>query len=233
VSSVPPLSVKPPGRGLRALGLVVPGVRRVNAQIGPYTEWWSEQNQEALVADGPLWICLGDSTVLGIGASAPDHGWVGQMRDALGERNGTRWRIVNLAMSGARLSDVIETQLPILEDLTAAGHRPDLVTCSVGTNDVLWSRSSAVALRAEIDELTRRLPQGALVATLAGGSQRVVLANRAMKQAVRDRGLVLVQPWRADGPGLRERVADDRFHPSDLGHELIARQFLGALDEQG
>lgn len=205
--------------------MVLPGVRRVAAQIETYTQWWTDQNDEAIEADGPLWIAIGDSTVLGIGASAADRGWVGRVAEQLRLADAS-WRVVNLAMSGARIDDVISNQLPVIETLRAAGHEPAIVTCCVGTNDVLWSRANASLLRTEVGELAAALPPRTLVATIAGSSQRVVLANRALKQAALDRDLVVVDPWREPGAGVRERLAEDRFHPNDVGHELMANAYL-------
>lgn len=228
---VPPLVVNPQGRGLRAIGLVVRGVRRVGQQVEPYTNWWSEQNQDALAADGPLWISLGDSTCLGIGASEPHLGWVGRALETLRERNET-WRVINLAMSGATIADTIEQHVPVVEQLLAAGHRPSLVTTCVGTNDVMWGRADVTELRAQVDEMVHRLPRPTVMATIAGGSQRVALTNRALKQAAHDHGIVIVDPWREPGPGgVFDRVAEDRFHPNDYGHELMAAAFGRAIDE--
>lgn len=88
MDSIPELHPKPPGVGLRTLGLFLPGVKRVSDQIPPYTRWWSDRNQEALTATGPLLAVIGDSTAIGIGASSPDRGFVGRLRDALNARDG-------------------------------------------------------------------------------------------------------------------------------------------------
>lgn len=230
MESVPPLVVNPTGRGLRAIGLVMRGVRRVSQQIEPYTEWWSEQNQEALAATGPLWVSIGDSTCLGIGASGPDQGWVGTTLDVL-KQGDPRWRVINLAMSGARISDSLEMHAPIVQSLVAAGHKPALTTTCVGTNDVLWGRTNVTELRDQVEDLADRLPRPAVMATIAGSSSRVALTNRALKQAATDRDLALVDPWREPGPGgVFDRVADDRFHPNDLGHQLMSDAFMRSID---
>ena len=43
----------------------------------------AELLRAALAADGPLWVAVGDSMSQGIGASAPDRGWVGQLAEHL------------------------------------------------------------------------------------------------------------------------------------------------------
>jgi hypothetical protein len=51
--------------------------------IDPAREWWDAQNERARHATGPLWIALGDSIAQGIGATAPDRGYVGQLLECL------------------------------------------------------------------------------------------------------------------------------------------------------
>ncbi len=229
MDSVPALKAKPPGLGLRSLSLVLPGVRRVAGQIRPYTHWWSEQNQTALADDGPLLAVIGDSTAIGIGASAPDHGYIGQLRNALGERDGERWRVVNMAQSGARTADGLERQLPVIERLHDLPSPPDLTLCVIGTNDVVWSKDIAM-LRQRLKELIGRLPEGAIVGPVAGGSDRARSANRAIRSTAGEYGLPVVDLWQEPGPPPAARLADDRFHPNDLGHALMAKPFARLLD---
>lgn len=76
-------SDRPTGRFLTALGRVSPGVRSVQQQVGPYADWWERANRNAVDGDRPLWVAIGDSMTLGIGASAPDRGMVGQLSERL------------------------------------------------------------------------------------------------------------------------------------------------------
>lgn len=225
---MPALHPKPPGLALRSLGLVVPGIRKVSSQIEPYTSWWSDQNQVAINAAGPLLTVVGDSTALGIGASGPELGYVGLVRDALIERDEGPWRVVNLAQSGARAADGLDRQLPILTTLIEARGRPDLTICCIGTNDVVWS-ADTTALRERLRSLVAGLPAASLVALVAGGSPRARLANRALRGAAGEHGHSIVDPWREPGPPPQERLADDRFHPNDLGYRLMARPFTREL----
>jgi hypothetical protein len=78
------LSPRPAGAFYRAAAGVLPGVRKVQAQIVPYALAWQHANLAALRATGPLWVALGDSMSQGIGASAYDRGRVG----VLGRRFG-------------------------------------------------------------------------------------------------------------------------------------------------
>ncbi|MGI9594893.1 MAG: SGNH/GDSL hydrolase family protein [Acidimicrobiales bacterium] len=229
MNSVPPLHPKPPGIALRALGLVVPGIRRVSAQIGPYTKWWSEQNQTALTATGPLLAVVGDSTAIGVGASTPELGYVGLVRDALGQRDGDRWRVINLAQSGARAADGLERQLPIVNRMADGAAGPTLTICMIGTNDVVWSSDTTV-LWERLKALIGGLPAASLVGVVAGDSPRARVVNRAIRNAATENGLTAIDPWREPGPPPPQRLAEDRFHPSDLGYVLMARPFARHLE---
>jgi lysophospholipase L1-like esterase len=216
---VPPLVVKRPGPLVRVASRIADGVRAVSEQVDPYTRWWCEQNQNDIDRDGPMWVVIGDSTALGIGASAPGRSYVGVFRRRLDEarasRDHPRWRVVNLAMSGARVSDAIDRQLPILDDLPGA----DLVTCLIGTNDLLWSTGRGLSDRLRV--VAELLPDGAVVGTVAGASPRALSANRALRRAAAERGLTVFDPWREPGPA--RRLAADRIHPNDIGYRLMAR----------
>lgn len=216
------------------------GVRAVSAQIPPYTRWWSDQNQTALHGPGPLLVVIGDSTAVGIGASAPDRGYVGQLRDALNARDGFgtaaagprpdgSWRVINLAQSGARVADGLERQLPILQQLIESRNRtPTLVISLLGSNDVFWSRETTV-LRGRLRELIQQLPTESLVGLVAGGSPRAMLANRAIRSTAGQHGHRIINPWNEPGPPPQARLSYDRFHPNDIGYTMMSRPFARAL----
>ncbi len=231
---VPPLPVNPAGRGIRLLGRFARGVRSVSAQIEPYTNWWSEQNQTVLTEDGPLWVVIGDSTALGIGASEPGRGYVGVVAEERG------YGVINLAMSGARVRDGLERQLPILDELLSTGVEPSLVTMCLGSNDVFWrsGRQADGALRAELAELIEGLPasQGTpnsacrvAVTTVAGVSDRAKLANRAIRRTAGEVGVPVIDLWDEGDEPPSERIAADRFHPNDLGYRRMADAVIATL----
>src|SRR3954471_15751742 len=72
-------SRRPRGPVLSTLSTLVPGIRAVQEQVQPYAVWWESHNRVAAAGRGPLWVALGDSMAQGIGGSAPDRGWVGQL----------------------------------------------------------------------------------------------------------------------------------------------------------
>jgi len=200
--------------------VLVPGVRRVQRQIGPYAAWWEDHNHAALRADGPLWVVLGDSMSQGIGASAPDRGWVGQLME-----DEFDYRVVNLSVSGGMIADVTDRQIPTLRSL---GVEPDLVTVMVGSND-LFNRRARAHLVDRATTMFPLLPDGAVVATLPQPRADAHEFNRRLI----DSPHLEVAEYR--DPRLRDwagRLAEDRFHPNDAGYAAMAMIMREAIDRR-
>ena len=124
--------------GLRAgrFGRWTDGVTAMRGDCATFASHWQAHNYRILTETGPLWVVLGDSTAQGLGALSPEGGYVGQVLAELRLRTGLRWRVLNLSTSGALICDVRREQLP---RLPAA---PDLVTCGIGANDILYTAPS-------------------------------------------------------------------------------------------
>lgn len=235
-----------PGRVVRALGTVLPGVRRTREQIVDHAAHWRDEAVAALGGDldtvdgiegavrraetptphGPIMVVLGDSLSQGIGAASVESTWLHRVaeEDAILHRR-PRARIVNLSRSGARIADVIRIQLPALHSIDEPVH---LVTCTVGSNDLArGGRPSRV--HEEMHSLMSRLPHGSILATLpASGSLLAKRLNRTIRAEAGRAGLV-VADVDAHLPGWRGRSAGDRFHPNDLGYESWSAAFTAAL----
>jgi lysophospholipase L1-like esterase len=230
-------SVPAPGRFVRALSIVSPGVRHVATHIGGHARAWAARNAEALRSpaflDGaPLWVALGDSTAQGIGADSIDDGYVGRVGSELAA-GGHPFVLVNLSVSGARVADVVGKQL---EACRALSRPPALVTCSVGSNDLVRTANGARVAR-DVRGLVDALGSypTAVVATVPHGAPSVAgrLVNRAIRERAGQRGVRVADvqarwPDRARG-SWRSQLAPDRFHPSALGYEAWADAFLAAL----
>jgi lysophospholipase L1-like esterase len=210
----------------RLVQQAVPALRHIRAQVALYALAWDRSNLAALApgaaSAGPLWVVLGDSTAQGIGASAFDKGYVGQLQSILEERSGKTWRVLNLSKSGARAADVLAVQLPRLE---ALGALPDLVTCAVGTNDIVH-RTSLDRVERELREIASRLPAGSVVATLPPlSTERVATLNEIVRSAAAEAGLVVADVNAHTGPPWTGKLAADHFHPADLGYADWAAAF--------
>jgi lysophospholipase L1-like esterase len=215
---------RPSGPFVKVGKVLLPGIRKVQKQIVPYAEAWQQHNQQAMNGDGPIWVVLGDSMAQGIGARHPKQGWVGQL-DELLKANNRHYRIINLSMSGARISDVLRTQLPAMRSLT---NDPDLVTVMIGSNDLVRRKYRAKALP-DFDDLVEQVPEGSVVANLLGNRPVPAAMDMRLQRAVNDRNLKLAD-IRGSGPNSwRGMVAEDHFHPNEAGYAIIARVFASAL----
>ena len=212
--------------GGKLLRLAVPGVRQVYAQVASYAKAWDAANDTALSGEGPLWVVLGDSTAQGIGAPSYDQGYVGQLRAALDEHSSIPWRVLNLSRSGARAADVVETQLPRLEAIEPP---PELVTCAIGANDMMPTPLPEVL--ASLREIMRRLPKGAVIATVPQGLRppRAVEVNEVIRAEAPAAGLVVADVWAHTGPPWKGKLAADGFHPGLTGYANWAKAFAEAL----
>ncbi|WP_214055596.1 SGNH/GDSL hydrolase family protein [Nocardioides aquaticus] len=212
-----------PGPAMRLLNAVVPGVRRVRAQVDRYAAAWRDHNARAVREPRRRWVVLGDSMSQGVGASAHDAGWVGQLDQRL-RADGHDLAVLNLSATGARTRDVLDRQLPVLESLPTQpdGTPAALVTVLVGSNDLFGGREARAALPSAMAELVDRLPAGSLVPTLPQPSAAADLANEHVVRAAA-RGRVVLVDLRETGPtSWRGRLAPDFFHPNDLGYAAMA-----------
>ena len=183
---------------------------------------------------------LGDSTAAGVGASSADAALPRLVAAASpGDR---AVDLTVLAVSGARVGDVLDEQLP-----RVATARPDVVFVSVGANDVTHlTRTGDVAARYR--RLLAGLPNGVPVVVLGvpdmGSIPRLAQPLRALagwrgravdeelRLAAAAAGATYVDIAGATGPAFRRDpgrlFAADRYHPSDAGSELWAAAVVDA-----
>ena len=221
---------RPAGSVVTLIGRVLPGVAAVQRQVGPYAAAWSAANLAALARPGPRWIVLGDSMSQGVGASRFDAGWVNQVHRRLAEA-GRPYGIVNLSASGARVEDVLDVQLPLLASVPARTDgepTPDLVTVLIGSNDLIRRRYRDQLPR-RFAELLRRLPAGAVVATLPNPRMAAAQVNTLIARAESSRGLVRAEMRAGGASSWRGKLAEDHFHPNDDGYADLADVFYGAI----
>lgn len=234
---------RPAGRRvLRWLAWVAVGVLVVVAVLGfralrvvwsveDHATYWTERAEQQ---GELLYVALGDSLAQGIGAGAPERGYVGLLADDLAAATGSSVRVVNVAVSGATAADVVADQLPLLDEMLVAGPRPALVTLDVGANDV--GTTPPAQFEQDVARILDALPPGALVADVPdfGGGASQVEARR-LSQVVRDQvstraGPVPVAVEEATtGMGLTA-WSGDWFHPSDRGYLLYRGAFRAASD---
>ncbi|MET1038069.1 MAG: GDSL-type esterase/lipase family protein [Aeromicrobium sp.] len=215
------LSGRPNGPVVATLSRILPGVRAVQRQVEPYAHAWERHNRAAVAADGPLWVALGDSMAQGVGASAHDRGWVGQLAASVPGH-----RLINLSVYGGRVTDVVERQIPAMRTL---GAEPDLVTVVIGSNDLI-SRRLRAALPDAVAQMLRLLPAGTVIGTQPGGRPGALEFNRQLDEAAAA-GRVRIAEFR--DPRMRSwrgKLSRDFFHPNDLGYAGMAEIVAEAID---
>ena len=154
----------------------------------------------------------------GIGASAFDRGYLGQIPAEL-----VPGRLVNLSSSGARVADVLDRQLPALRVL---GIVPALVTVLIGSNDLLRHRREfPTAFGRMLDEL----PVGSVVASLPNPTKAAQAANARLARAAASGAVVIAELRGPDAPSWKGKLAADHFHPNDLGYANLAGAFARTL----
>jgi len=220
--------------GLRAgpFGRWADGVTAMRGDCLAFAGHWRAHNDRVLGQDGPLWVVLGDSTAQGLGAPGPEGGYVGQVLADLRRRTGQPWRVLNLSVSGALTRDVLRDQLPRLP----AG--PDLVTCGIGVNDILYTGPGRLFadLRALIAAVPDRtvlldlpLPAGCWGVLGRASVPYVTRINRTIRAAAAARGLPVAEVSAHFLPPWTGKFAPDCFHPSQAGYRDWSRALLAAI----
>ncbi len=236
--------------GVRAgrLGRWTDGVATMRGDRVAFAAYWDAHNErvrreragQGASDRDPLWVALGDSTAQGLGAPGPQGGYVGQALAQLRRNTGRHWQVINLAVSGSLIRDVLAEQLPQLAD-EAGEDDPDLVTCGTGVNDILFS--APAKLFADLRTLLAAVPDETIMLDLplpAGfwwivGRMSVpylTRINRVIHEVAAERGLPVAEvsaqfiaPWAG-------KFACDNFHPSQDGYRDWTRALLAAVPGQ-
>jgi lysophospholipase L1-like esterase len=194
-------------------------------------------------------VWLGDSLAAGVGTSSPD----GSVARQVARRLDRPLDLEVLAVSGARIGDVLDKQLPLL---TGA---PDLIFISIGANDVTH-QTSLGDFHDRYDTVLSRLPPSSAVIVLGvpdmGSTTRLaqplrfiagLRANQLDNVAhdlARAHGSAYVNIAAGTGPKFRadpdSYFAADHYHPSDAGYTVwtdvivpVVEWRLAALENPG
>ena len=197
-------------------------------RIPVHSKYWRERGAEP---GDILYVAIGDSAAQGIGASRPDHSYVGVLAKALRARHEPAVRLVNLGVSGATVALAIRDQLPKLAQLD-----PDIVTVSIGGNDI--ATFDPERFERELATLFDALPAHAIVADLPSfhflpAERKVRVANAIVRRLAAERGFT-VAPLHARTKrqglwGVSTQFAGDLFHSNDRGYRVWASAFEPAV----
>lgn len=206
------------------------------ANIPVNSKFWREQKT---LPGELLFVAIGDSAAQGIGASRPDHSYVGvlarHIRGRLAAAKDPRsLRVANLGISGATVPMAVELELPQLRRL-----QPDVVTVCIGANDIAaWDEER---FHSGIRSIFDDLPAHAIIADLPSfyflpAEKSVLVANRIIRAEAAARGLRVVGlhalTKRQGLRGVATQFAGDLFHPNDRGYRVWAQAFEAAVDER-
>lgn len=185
------------------------------------------------------YVALGDSSTEGI--DDPDEaggyrGWSQRLAERIAATQGGLL-YANLAVRGLATAQVRARQLA-----AALAMRPDLATVFCGTNDVTAARFDAARVAADIEHMQRALVASG--ATVLGFTlpdltplmplarliaPRIAALNRALAEASRRTGSILVD-FAAHPVATDARLwSGDRIHANSAGHARIAEALAHAL----
>jgi len=190
-------------------------------------------------------VVLGDSSVAGVGADAAEDTLTYGVAKALSDQY--RVSLHALGVSGSRLANVVNQQLPHLEGLEA-----DIVLVCVGTNDVTHGttiREARRQLRLLVEGLALVAPDAKVIVSGLPPAETSTAFHRPLRDLLGFRALLFTRLYRAELTpngisvfdiakltksafhGKREMFSADRFHPSSAGYAFLGTVYGRAVRE--
>jgi len=215
---------------------VITGARlfMLRGDLTSFARYWNQRAAEEVPDNALVYVALGDSAAQGIGASRPEKGYVGLLEEALEDKNDQPVHVINLSVSGAKVQDVTDKQLPQLKEMKV---QPGIITLAIGGNDIIqYDRDRFTE---QINTLFSQLPAQTVVADIPyfGGGRynsreqnasdaSAIIAAAADRYELRLAPLHRVTTER-DSPFI---YAVDFFHPNDRGYRNWFAAFWTVLD---
>ena len=190
-----------------------------------------------------VYVAIGDSTVEGVGASDPSRSCPALVFEKI-KNERKRAYFYNLGKSGARIKDVVELQLAKAVEL-----KPDLITISVGAND-LRHRTKLRHFEKDFLELIKTLSGKTKAKIIISNIPDVSVVpsipilvkhllrfatgrfNRIIKEHAEQFRCILVDLYTGSkiyGRKSTGLISEDGLHPSDRGYALWANAIIGHL----
>lgn len=203
--------------------------------VKSHKSYWNNIINEPFEADDQMYVALGDSAAQGIGANKPQNGYVSLIAKELARKTNKNVHTVNLSVTGARLQDTIDVQLPKLKNLPV--NDETVITLEIGANEML--NYDASKFRHKMDTLLSVMPKQTIVSDIpyfGGGRYRrlepnVLQANRVITELAEKYNLRLAPLHQVTKQrnNLFSNSADF-FHPSNSGYKNWFEAFRKALD---
>jgi lysophospholipase L1-like esterase len=183
------------------------------------------------------YVAIGDSLTAGRGDEGRDGrpiGWARRLADILSVRTTERCSLTNLAVDGASVHEVLSKQLPAV-----AGRKPDLVSVTVGVNDIRRREFDELSFKADLGQLfealaatqatllTCTIPDLTVIMSLSQDLHEIVrermrLASDIIREQAKSYGAVCLDAWSLPGVTDPDLYGPDRLHPNSRGHQFIA-----------
>lgn len=192
-----------------------------------------------------VYVALGDSTVEGIGATKPERSFPGIINNYLMHKY-KAVEFYNLGKGHARARDIVENQLE-----KAISLNPDLITISIGANDVL-RRSRLSSFDKNIEIILQRLKQETKSEVIINsipditqtpvapkqfkhiGKLAIWRFNQRLKKQSQKANATLIDLFSLSAVYAKnypEAFWEDGFHPSDFGYAIWANTIITHLED--
>lgn len=190
-----------------------------------------------------VYVAIGDSTVEGIGASHHSKSFPSLVFEKI-KKDKKEAVFYNLGKGGAKVRDVIESQLPKAIEL-----KPNLITISVGGND-LHRRTKlkhfekdflhlikTLKEKTDAEIIISNIPDVSLLPTLSIFVKYLSKfmtgrLNRVINKHAKQFKCILIDLYegsRENSRKYRDLISSDGFHPSDKGYSLWANAIIAYL----
>lgn len=192
-----------------------------------------------------VFVAIGDSTVEGAGATHHKRSFTGILYSMIKERF-PKTSYHNFGKFGSSTKDVINDQLD-----KAIALKPDLVTISVGANDMnnkilpkTFSKNLILIIEQLQKETTAKIVLNNLPdftkSTAISRTQRslgkfiISRYNKAIEKVAADNDVFFIDLYSQSKVYAKyypELIAEDKFHPSDFGHALWANTIMTSIEQ--
>ncbi len=202
----------------------------MKSSVARYASYWKTRAAEPKQVGEFIYVALGDSTAQGIGATSPARGYVGLIATRIEQETGKKVKVINFSATGAKLSDVLDRQLPAMKLLPEyqAG-TIDLVTVEIGANNL--TTYDEASFRSDYSRILTQLPADKSVVSDMPYFNGIVNVHGNDVAASRIISDLTAQNDKYDIPvarlydELHDRhslriYAADYFHPSNYGYGI-------------